>query len=172
MWSGLTAEKHGIALSGLLCYFAFGSTLAAPADSEFRHGLSAYNSGDYAKARSIWEPLAQQDDAASQAGLGFMYHRGFGMAVDDKKAAYWSRKAAEHGQPEGQMLLGTLYYSGRGVMQSYIQAFAWCDLAQDNGNADAGGCRDSALQSLTSKSDLQAAFDASLALHHRFGPKP
>jgi TPR repeat protein len=143
----------------------------APADSAFRDGLSAYNSGDYLKAKSIWEPLAENEDAASQAGLGFMYHRGFGMAVDDRKAAYWLRKAAEHGQPEGQMLLGSLYFYGQGVVQSYIQAFAWCDLAQDNGNADAGMCRDSALQSLVSKHDVKAAFDASLALHHHFASK-
>jgi uncharacterized protein len=142
-----------------------------PADAAFRDGLSAYNSGDYARARSIWEPLAQNEDAASQAGLGFMYHRGFGMAVDDKKAAFWLRKAAEHGQPEGQMLLGSLYFYGQGVVQSYVQAFAWCDLAQDNGNADAGMCRDSALQSLVSKRDVKAAFDASLELHHRFRAK-
>ena len=176
MWSGLSIRKRRIApaaaLAWLLCGFYFASTRAAPADLEFRHGLSAYNSGDYAKAKSIWEPLAEREDAASQAGLGFMYHRGFGMAVDNKKAAYWLRKAAEHGQPEGQMLLGSLYFYGQGVIKSYIQAFAWCDLAQDNGNADAGGCRDSALQLLSSKSDLQAAFDASLALHHRLGPKP
>ena len=144
---------------------------AAPADSAFRSGLSAYNSGDYTRAKSIWEPLAQNEDAASQAGLGFMYHHGFGLAVDDKKAAYWLRKAAEHGQPEGQLMLGSLYFYGQGVTQSYVQAFAWCDLAQDNGNADAGMCRDSALQSLTSKHDVKAAFDASLELHHRFGSR-
>ena len=149
-----------------------GAVHAAPADSAFRSGLSAYNSGDYARAKSIWEPLAQNEDAASQAGLGFMYHRGFGMAVDEERAAYWLRKAAEHGQPEGQMMLGSLYFYGQGVSQSYVQAFAWCDLAQDNGNADAGMCRDAALQSLTSKGDLKAAFDASLELHHRLGHKP
>ncbi len=145
---------------------------AAPADSAFRSGLSAYNSGDYTRAKSIWEPLAQNEDAASQAGLGFMYHHGFGLAVDDNKAAYWLRKAAEHGQPEGQLMLGSLYFYGQGVTQSYIQAFAWCDLAQDNGNADAGMCRDSALQSLSSKRDVKAAFAASLELHHRLKPRP
>ncbi|HWC64135.1 MAG TPA: tetratricopeptide repeat protein [Rhizomicrobium sp.] len=144
------------------------ATQAKPLDSEFRNGLSAYNSGNYLKAIQIWLPLAQHEDAPSQAGLGFIYHRGLGVAVDHEKAAYWLRKAAEHGQPEGQMLLGSLYFYGQGVPQSYVQAFAWCDLAQDNGNADAGMCRDSALQSLTSKADLQLAFRASVDLHHRF----
>jgi len=160
-----------IPLAVLLCCYVVDTAHAAPADSAFRSGLSAYNSGDYAKAKSIWEPLAQNEDAASQAGLGFLYHRGFGMAVDDNKAAYWLRKAAEHGQPEGQLMLGSLYFYGQGVIQSYVKAFAWCDLAQDNGNADAGMCRDSALQSLSSKHDVKAAFDASLELHHRLGPK-
>lgn len=156
-----------IAFALTLCICAADAGGAAPADQAFRNGLSAYNSGDYARAKSIWEPLAENDDAASQAGLGFMYHRGFGMAVDDKKAAYWLRKAAEHGQAEGQMMLGSLYFYGQGVSQSFVQAFAWCDLAQDNGSADASMCRDSALASLTSKQDLKAAFAASLELHHR-----
>jgi TPR repeat protein len=151
----------------ILCLCVVDAAHATRADSAFRSGLSAYNSGDYTRAKSIWEPLAQNEDAASQAGLGFMYHRGFGMAVDDKKAAYWLRKAAEHGQPEGQLMLGSLYFYGQGVTQSYVQAFAWCDLAQVNGNADAGMCRDSALQSLSSKHAVKAAFAASLELHRR-----
>jgi len=142
--------------------------LAAPADAAFRQGLSAYNSGDFAKAMEIWEPLAQKEDAASQAGLGFMYHRGMGVAVDNSKAAYWLRKAAEHGQPEGQFMLGSLYFYGAGVEKSYVKAYAWCDLAQDGGNADAQACRDAALQSLASKDDVKAAFRLSLDLHRQF----
>src|ERR1700761_3311168 len=151
-----------------LCLCAVDTAYATPADSAFRSGLSAYNSGDYARAKSIWEPLAENEDAASQAGLGFMYHRGFGMVVDDKKAAYWLRKAAEHGQPEGQMMLGTLYFYGTGVEKDYVKAYAWCDLAQDGGNADAQSCRDAALQSLASAVDQKAAFRLSQDLHKRF----
>lgn len=141
---------------------------AAPNDAAFRAGLSAYNGGDYQKAISIWLPLAQQEDAPSQAGLAFIYHHGFGVPVDDRQAAYWSRKAAEQSQPEGQMLLGTLYFYGQGVKQSYVTAFAWCDLAQDNGSSDAQACRDSSLQALGSSKDLQSAFRLSSDLHHRF----
>jgi hypothetical protein len=161
-----------VAAGAIFATFAIAPAKAAPPESGFRQGLSAYNSGDYEKAMRIWEPLAEQEDAPSQAGLGFMYHRGFGGPIDHKKAAYWLRKAAEHGQPEGQMMLGTLYFYGQGVGQSYIQAFAWCDLAQDNGASDAEMCRDSALQSLASNRDLQAAFKLSTDLHHRLGPKP
>src|SRR5579863_6915595 len=157
------------AIAALLACLTFSPSVAATADSQFRQGLSAYNSGDYEKAMRIWGPHAEHEDAPSQAGLGFMYHRGFGVAIDHGKAAYWLRKAAEHGQPEGQMMLGTLYFYGQGVTQSYVQAFAWCDLAQDNGASGAEMCRDSALQSLASNKDLQAAFQLSTDLHHRFG---
>jgi TPR repeat protein len=148
--------------------FPAAPSLAAPADAAFRRGLSAYNSGDFAKAMKIWLPLAEAEDAAAQAGLGFMYHRGMGMPADNRKAAYWLRKAAEHGQPEGQMMLGSLYFDGKGVEKDYVKAYAWCDLAQDGGNADAQSCRDAALQSLLSKEDLKAAFRLSLDLHQRF----
>lgn len=148
---------------------ASGAVFAAPADQAFREGLSAYNSGNFDKAMKIWLPLAQKEDPAAQAGIGFMYHRGMGVATDNGKAAYWLRKAAEHGQPEGQFMLGSLYFYGAGVEKSYIQAYAWCDLAQDSGNADAQMCRDAALQSLASQDDQKAAFRLSQDLHQRFG---
>ena len=168
MWPGISAPKYRIAIAGLLCCLAIGSLAATPADSAFRSGLSAYNSGDYGQAMRIWLPLAEREDAPSQAGLGFMYHRGQGVKVDNQKAAFWLRKAAEHGQPEGQLMLGTLYFYGQGVAQSYVQAYAWCDLAQDGGSSDAEMCRDSSLQSLHSDSDLKEAFRLSVDLHHRF----
>jgi len=148
--------------------FPIAPALAAPPDAAFRQGLSAYNSGDFARAMKIWLPLAQGEDAAAQAGIGFMYHRGMGVAVDNRKAAYWLRRAAEHGQPEGQMMLGTLYFYGKGVEKDYVKAYAWCDLAQDGGNADASSCRDAALQSMLSKDDVKAAFRLSLDLHQQF----
>ena len=82
---------------GLLACLAVGPLDAAPTDREFRNGLSAYNSGNYLKALEIWLPLAQHEDAPSQAGVGFIYHRGLGVEVDDQKAFFWLRKAAEQG---------------------------------------------------------------------------
>ena len=99
--AGMTRFKRGYLLAALACLIA-APLNAAPADSEFRNGLSAYNGGNYLKALDIWLPLAQQEDAPSQAGVGFIYHRGLGVDVDNQKAFYWLHKAAEHGQPEGQ----------------------------------------------------------------------
>jgi TPR repeat protein len=117
---------------------------------DFRSGLSAYNRGDYITAVRDWYPLAELGDAAAQAGLGFLFHKGLGVTQDDVEAASWFEKAANKGQAEAQLLLGTLYFFGEGVQQSYAMAFAWCEIAQSNGQSDALECRDAALEHMTS----------------------
>jgi TPR repeat protein len=145
------------------------AVIAGTAEEDFRTGLSAFNSGDYAAAMRLWRPLADGNDARSQAGIGFMYHRGLGVETDDAQAAFWLRKAAEQGQAEGQMMLGSLYFFGLGVPQSYATAYAWCELAQDNGQAEAQICRDAALQSLTEDAQLRDAFRMVREFRERFG---
>ena len=149
--------------------FIVSAALAGTAEEDFRAGLSAYNTGDFAGAMRLWRPLADRDDARSQAGIGFMYHRGLGVKTDDVQAAFWLRKAAEQGQAEGQMMLGNLYYFGLGVPQSYAAAYAWCELAQDNGQAEAQVCRDAALESLSEDAQLREAFRMVRELRERLG---
>jgi TPR repeat protein len=153
-----------------LVWSAVAATAAAAGSPEedFRSGLSAFNGGDFAAAMRLWRPLADHDDARSQAGVGFMYHRGLGVKTDDVEAAVWLRKAAEQGQAEGQLMLGSLYFFGLGVPQSYATAYAWCELAQDNGQAEAQMCRDAALQSLTEDAQLRDAFRMVTELRERF----
>ena len=77
--TGHGALQRRLAVCALLFAIAptgFAPAQAAGSDSAFRQGLSAYNSGDFAKAMKIWLPLAEKEDAASQAGIGFMFHRG------------------------------------------------------------------------------------------------
>jgi TPR repeat protein len=129
-----------------------------PADaSDFGSGLSAYNRGDYITAFRDWYPLAEHGDARAQAGLGFLFHKGLGVAQDDVEAASWFEKAATKGQAEAQLLLGTLYFFGEGVQQSYVMAFAWCEVAQANGQSDALECRDAALEHMTN-AEIKRAF--------------
>src|SRR6266550_4220467 len=113
-----------------------GSTLAGTDEDDFRRGLSAFNGGDYATALKVWRPLAERDEPRSQAGIGFMYHRGMGVSADDREAAVWLLRAAERGQAEGQLMLGILFYYGQGVPQSHVRAYAWCELASISGNGD------------------------------------
>ncbi len=123
---------------------------------DFRSGLSAYNGGDYVAAFRDWVTLAEHGDAAAQAGLGFLFHKGLGVAQDDGEAAYWFEKAAEQGQAEAQLLLGTLFFFGQGVPQNYVTAFAWCEIAETNGQSDAVECRDAALERMTNAETTEA----------------
>src|SRR5215475_15381406 len=143
-----------------------GTTRAATDDDDFRRGLSAFNAGDYATALQVWRRLAEKDEPRSQAGIGFMYHRGMGVRADDREAAVWLLRAAEQGQAEGQLMLGILFYYGRGVPQSYVQAYAWCELAETNGNGDATLCRDAALEAIPD-ADREKAFRLVVELRDR-----
>jgi TPR repeat protein len=143
-----------------------GTTYAGTDDDDFRRGLTAFNTGDYATALQVWRPLAEKDEPRSQAGIGFMYHRGMGVRADDREAAAWLLRAAEHGQAEGQLMLGILFYYGLGVAQSYVQAYAWCELAETNGNGDATLCRDAALEAMPD-ADREQAFRLVVELRDR-----
>ena len=142
---------------------------AETSDEAFRRGLSAFNTGDYVAALRLWRPLAESGEPRAQAGIGFMYHRGLGVGVDDGEAALWLRRAAEQGQAEGELMLGMLFYYGRGVPQSYVRAYAWCELAEIGGNADATLCRDAALESMPSDAERQEAFRLVVDLQERYG---
>src|SRR5439155_21275204 len=157
------------ALACLAASLSGGPARAGAVDDDFRSGLAAFNSGDYATALRLWRPLAERAEPRSEAGIGFMYHRGLGVAVDDREAAVWLGRAAEHGQAEGQLMLGLLFYYGRGVMQSFIRAYAWCELAEINGNGDATLCRDAALESM-SNADREEAFRLVVELRQRHRP--
>jgi hypothetical protein len=135
---------------------AAGPVCGMAAAQDFRSGLSAYNSGDYARAFHDWSGLAERGDPAAEAGIGFLFHKGLGVTQDDAEAATWFVKAAEQGQAEAQFLLGTLFFFGQGVPQSYVSAFAWCDIAETNGQSDASECRDAALEHMTSDEMTQS----------------
>lgn len=81
-----------------------GATVAQaqrPAQAEvvdqFDAALAAYNRQDYATARSLLQPLAEQGYALAQGNLGLMYENGQGVAQDYQEAVRWYRLAAEQG---------------------------------------------------------------------------
>jgi TPR repeat protein len=47
------------------------------------------------------------------------------------------RKAAEEGSPASQYRLGLAYAQGKGVVQDYVEAHKWLNLAAASGNSDA-----------------------------------
>jgi uncharacterized protein len=80
---------------------------------------------DRAAARQWWTRAADQSSMAATANLG-TYYNGGRPPPDEKatpeQAAAWWQHAAEHGLPDAQHTLGTLYTIGSGVPHDDAQA--------------------------------------------------
>ena len=104
------------------------------------------------------------------AALGPAYSAPLGESAyrsgDYPRASRRIGPAAERGDARAQAYLGFMYQYGRGVPQSYVQAYAWCELAEINGNADATLCRDAALESIPD-ADREKAFRLVVELRDR-----
>lgn len=90
---------------------------------------ASYFYGDYARARALWTPLAEQGIADAQANLGWMAQRGLGAVIDLAQAKEWYALAAKQGHSIAQNNLGALYEHGLGVPQDDVQALAWYQLS-------------------------------------------
>nr|WP_240327077.1 tetratricopeptide repeat protein [Ursidibacter arcticus] len=91
-------------------------------EQQFQQGFEAVQKQDYQTAFRLWQPLAEQGDAAAQFNLGLMYDNGQGVKQDNQQAVKWYQQAAEQGYAEAQFNLGVMYAKGRGVKQDYHQA--------------------------------------------------
>jgi putative methionine-R-sulfoxide reductase with GAF domain len=81
--------------------------------------------------------MAARGDSAAENAIGLMYAQGDdkeGIDHDEKEAARWFTKAAEHGNIVAQSKLGSLYWSGRGVSQDFNKAYFWTILARAGGD--------------------------------------
>ncbi len=80
--------------------------------AEFDEGVDAYLSQDYATALEIWQPLAEDGDAAAQFNLGVMYANGEGVTQSHAKAIDLFRASAQNGLIAAQLYLGRIYDDG------------------------------------------------------------
>ena len=114
---------------------ASGPIPAAPAAtvSGYQAGAAAYDAGDYAKARRIWQPLAEKGNTRAQRGMGKLYEKGRGVERDFAAAIKWYRPAAEKGDAESQYRLSVGYGYGLGVKQDEAKAMEWLRKAAENG---------------------------------------
>ena len=77
---------------------------------------------------------ARQGDTAAQERVGRLYFEGPERVRDERKAFYWTRRAALGGDRNAQYLLGRMYESGRGVANNLVGAFVWYKIALASGN--------------------------------------
>ena len=100
--------------------------IATPVRADFNDGVVAYLMGDYDKAFTTMQSLAETSDHGyAQYYLGMMYMKGQGVEQDYNAAGEWFRKASEKNIPQAQYKLGDLYYKGRGVPKDYGFAYIW-----------------------------------------------
>jgi Sel1 repeat len=72
---------------------------------------------------------AQAGDPNAEFDVAYDYQTGQGSPQDLTKAAFWFRKAGDHGHARAQYSLALLYNTGQGVPQDYAEGYFWAELA-------------------------------------------
>ena len=99
---------------------------------------AALQRGDYAIAYHIWKPLADVGDANAIFNLGWMYHNGYGLRIDNLKAKALWEKAATSGHADAAFSLALLLNLGdKQVKQDIPLAVYYFQTAAFKGHTDA-----------------------------------
>ena len=61
----------------------------------------------------------------------------------------WYRKAAEQGNEDAQGAVGDRYRRGEGVLEDFVQAYAWYNIAAANGEVLAKGSKGRLAEKMT-----------------------
>ena len=69
--------------------------------------------------------LAEQGYPLAECQTGYFYLEGLGTEKDLEQAVYWTRRAAEHGDWDGQFNLGCFYEEGLGADRNPEEAARW-----------------------------------------------
>jgi predicted Ser/Thr protein kinase len=80
---------------------------------------------------------AKRGDAAAQERVGRLYLDGPERARDERKAFFWTRRAALSGDHNAQYTLAQMYESGRGASHNLVGAIVWYNIALSSGNESA-----------------------------------
>lgn len=99
---------------------------------------TAIQRGNFAEAYYLWRPQAEAGDADAQYGIGWMYHNGYGLAIDDEEAIGWWELASRQGHIDATFALGMLFGLGEGeVRRDMSLAVSYYHLAARAGHEDA-----------------------------------
>jgi uncharacterized protein len=81
--------------------------------------------------------LAEKGDAEAELQMGLRHTSVARGVKNDRVAAQWFEKAANHNQVEAQYRYGMALLHGNGVVQDYKAAFYWLEKAAQQGHAQA-----------------------------------
>ena len=142
--------RHPAILASILLFFLSASAC------EDRRADKAYVRGDYGKAVTDLEFLANSGEPRAQYDLGLMYDRGDGVQQSDAKAMYWYERAAAQEEARAQYNLGLMYLNGQGISADPVKAYYWISLSANRGNVRARDARDYVAEQL-SREQIAAA---------------
>tara|TARA_R110002072_G_scaffold178222_1_gene334266 strand:- start:241 stop:762 length:522 start_codon:yes stop_codon:yes gene_type:complete len=147
-------------------------TLISPSvHADFNDGVVAYLMGDYDKAFTTMQSLAETSDHGyAQYYMGMMYMKGQGVEQDYKNAGEWFRKASEKNIPQAQYKLGDLYFKGRGVPKDFEYAYIWYSVGASHAHKLSVNSIDKAKTKL-SEEELKEADKVIATYIKRYGPK-
>ena len=87
--------------------------------------------------------LAEKGYPLAECQVGYFYLEGLGVEKDLSKALYWTERAAEHGDRDGQYNLAWFYDEGIGTEKDVEKAKCWYEKAARQGHELAAGkCRE------------------------------
>jgi TPR repeat protein len=78
-----------------------------------------------------------------------MYAFGDGLPKNNKEALKWYEKAAAQGNAKAQFNLGVMCGTGEGVLQDFVKAYMWLNLAAEQGIPNAKAMRDHLIDVMT-----------------------
>ena len=96
-----------------------------------------WEAGEYGRIFCGLLPLAEQGYPLAECQVGYFYAQGLGVEQDLDRALLWTRRAAEHGDRDGQFNLGCFYEEGTALARSMEQAALWYQRAARQGHAEA-----------------------------------
>jgi len=98
--------------------------------------LRPRRSGGHAQAIGLVPPPAAQNNATAQDGIGALYARGQGVAVNYGEALKWFRQSADQGNRTRRNWLATSTPMGSASAMSVTEAQEW--YAKSRADKDAG----------------------------------
>lgn len=84
-----------------------------------------FNTQQYEKCFEGHMLLAAQGYPLAECQVGYFYYDGLGVEKNLDKALFWTKRAAEHGDRDGQYNLAWFYEEGIGVERNLTQAKYW-----------------------------------------------
>jgi len=102
---------------------------------KFKEGIRKLLKGDFGGCRIDFEACENHSEAEHR--LALLYRRGQGVDMDHKKAAFWFKKAADHGNTCAQYNYGVRLWEGEGVTRNFAKAFQYFQKSADSNNASA-----------------------------------